>query len=239
MRTLGPQSPPREVTIQDATRIGARLMRVRIGGPAFAGLPFLPGQQLRVEVGPATPEGPELRTYSLWNYSPERGSGELLVHLHGGGPGSRWAEAAKPGDSTVVYGPAGSFVVARHARHHVFVGDETCLGPMLSMAGALPEGATASMVLSVEDESDLVPCEIPGVSVAWVLRRGGPATSAAPLVAALDHLTLPEGAPTVAYLGGEMGVCMALRDHLLATGRFARKDLRVKPFWTPERVGLT
>ncbi|WP_433221091.1 SIP domain-containing protein [Microtetraspora malaysiensis] len=50
-------------------------------------------------------------------------------------------------------------------------------------------------------------------------------------------LDLP-GEPGVAYLAGEVRACQAVRGHLVGERGWSRRDVVVKPFWTPGRRGM-
>src|SRR5262249_58575465 len=99
-----------------------------------------------------------------------------------------------------------------------FAGDASALPAYLAMAGALPAGARALVILEVPGpagEQDLVTAADAGVT--WLHRDGGPAGDPAALVAAAAAVALPPGRGH-AYLAGEAPVGLRPRETLAARG---------------------
>ena len=126
-----------------------------------------------------------LRTYSLRDV---RGNGadtrivvDVVLHLADGatGPGARWAAAARPGDRVGVVAPrkgrpfGGIEFTPRPTDRLLLVGDETAVPAVARILEDLPEDAAGSAWLEVPDRRDVLPLRVPpGVSVAWLPRRG-------------------------------------------------------------------
>lgn len=236
MRTDKLGSPPIDTRVIEAHALAGRMRRIRVQGETLRAFSWVPGQQLRVQVNPLDAGAPVLRTYSIWDHDPEAATLDLVVFCHQGGPGSAWAEAAAPGDPVRMYGPLGMLVLYPRARYHLLLGDETAAVPMQAMLRSLPPDAPVIARFEATDAADFLPPVSDHPDVAWVLRDPDQPGGAA-LEATLADLDLPDK-PGVAYLAGELGSCMRLRDHLLGRG-WGRKDLRVKPFWAPDKEGLT
>lgn len=240
MRPTGPQSQPRPTRVIEVEALSRSMQRIRLQGEDLQNLQVIPGQQFRVEVpgSPETDDQPVYRTYSMWRYDPAAGWLDLVVYLHLNGPGSRWARDAQVGQELDVFGPVGAYVVDRKARHHLFLGEETAAVAIQAMLQDLPEDAEARVLLEADGPEDALPAVSRFEEGAWVFREGAPAGPEGPLLEALQALELPEE-PGVAYVAGELRTCMALRDHLLKERGWKRRDVRVKPFWAPDKVGLT
>lgn len=230
--------PARVHTVE---RSAPRLYRITLTGPALAGLAWLPGQHVRLQVGAAP--GPvdwligTLRTYSVWNYDGE--TIELIAYDHddSGGPGTQWARTAQPGDELRLLKPEGTFTTTL-AGYHVFAGEETAQVAYGAMLRDLPTDAAVYGCLEVDGPDarlDLGKGE--NWDLRWSYRQGRSAASAQTLVDAVRELDLP-AEPGMAYLAGEARTIQLVRRHLVEERHWPRRNVRTKPFWTPGRTGL-
>ncbi len=149
------------------------------------------------------------------------------------GPGERWVRSAQPGDTIEGIGPRGKIFVAAGADWHLFAADESGLAAVFAMAGSLPAGARAIVILEVPDaadEQDLAAAA--DVDLSWLQREGGPAGDPAGLAAAVAAAAgagLPPGRGH-AYLFGEARVVLRLRDVLGEHG-LAAEQVSAKAYW--------
>ena len=208
-----------------------RLKRITLNAP---GLEWVPGQHVRLQVAP----GPvdwlvgTLRTYTVWDY--HDGSLELMVYLHGDGPGAEWARATAPGDELMLLKPQGDFVTAP-AAYHLFAGEETAAAAYGPMLHALPADAKVFASLEVDTPDERLPLKLE--EEAWSYRHGRSAASSETLVDAVRALSLPPE-PGMAYLAGEARTIQMVRRHLVEERQWPRRNVLTKPFWTPGRKGL-
>ncbi|GAA2912575.1 hypothetical protein GCM10010517_79170 [Streptosporangium fragile] len=213
--------------VEDA---GGRWRRVRLEG--VGGLDWKPGHHVRVQVGELSFRAARdlLRTYSVWDYDGD--ALELLVLGHGEGPGARWAGELQTGAGVMFKAPEGGFTVRESAAGHLFVGEETASVAFGAMMRSLNGPARA--VVEVGDPADRLPIE---GDVAWLDRGAASAFDSKRLVEAVASLEgLTPG--TVAYIAGEAKTCQAVKRHLLHERGWPRRDIVVKPFWTPGRRGM-
>ncbi|WP_155060062.1 siderophore-interacting protein [Streptomyces blattellae] len=210
--------------------VGGRWRRVRLEGPG--GLDWQPGHHVRVQVGELSLRAPRdlLRTYTVWDY--EGDALELRVFEHGEGPGARWAREVEPGAPVMFKAPEGRFTIREGAAGHLFVGEETASVAFGAMMRALDGRGRA--VVEAGDPADRLPIE---GDVEWVDRGAASAFASERLVEAVaSQEGLVPG--TVAYIAGEAKTCQAVKRHLLQDRGWPRRDIVVKPFWTPGRRGM-
>jgi NADPH-dependent ferric siderophore reductase len=229
--------------VHTAEQRAPRLRHVTLTGPALAGLDWLPGQHVRLQVG-AAPGAVDwligtLRTYSVWNYDGE--TLELIIFDHGdsNGPGAQWARTARPGDELRLLKPEGDFTLTP-AGYHLFAGEETAQVAYGAMLRALPAGARVFGRLEVDSPDErLGPGDDPNPDwdLDWSYRRGRPAASAQTLADTVRGLDLP-AEPGLAYLAGEARTIQLIRRHLVEERHWPRRNVRTKPFWTPGKKGL-
>ncbi|MCT9007587.1 siderophore-interacting protein [Streptomyces rhizosphaerihabitans] len=212
-------------TITEAEPVAARMRRLRIEGPALAGLDPRPGQQVRILVDGTLTR----RTYSVWRYDPS-GAVELCVLDHAeAGPGARWGQSARTGDTVRLGKPEGSFVLRPDAAHHVFVGDETASVAFGAMLAALHEGKAVSGCVETQTPGDRLPVPHAG-RLDWSLR------GTISLPDAVRRLNPPPGG--IAYVAGEARTVQQVKRTLVQDAGWDRRAVLTKPFWAPGKRGL-
>ncbi len=241
-----PKSPPRHrlgdrlllhAPVLSVDQIAARMTRIRLDTAALATLDWIPGQQVRVAVGDApAPRNPkdwifgQMRTYSIWERTPDRL--DLAVLDHGDGPGAQWARHARPGQLVAFTRPQGT-LVAQPSGSHLLIGEETAAAAFGAILRSLPVGQHALTIIEASEPGDQLP--LPG-DVRWHYRHGRSAASSASLLRAVRDTDLP--GPGTAYLAGEARTIQALRSHLIRDRGWPRRAIITKPFWTPGKRGM-
>jgi NADPH-dependent ferric siderophore reductase len=192
-------------------RIAARMTRIRLDLAGLAALDWIPGQHVRVTVGDAPAPKDwvfgQMRTYSIWDCTPDHL--DLAVLDHGDGPGTEWARHARPGQLVAFTRPQGT-LTARPSGGHLFIGEESAAVAFGAILRALPADQNALTIIEVDDPGDQLP--LPG-HVHWHYRHGRTAASSPSLVHAVRDTGLP--GPGTAYLAGEARTIQALRSHLI------------------------
>lgn len=205
------------------------MQRLVLTAPELAGFSHRPGQDVMLMVGMAGSR-PVRRRYTIREVDQGRQLLTLGIVRHGDGPGEQWVRAAKPGDVVEGIGPRGKIFPAGDAAWHLFIGDESALPAFFAMAGSLPAGTPATVILEVPGARDEQPLDAAAdASVTWLHRDGRPAGDPAALAAAAAEVALPPG-PGHAYLAGEAKMVLALREALTGRG-LADGQLSPKAYW--------
>jgi len=226
-----------QLEVVDSAPLSPGMQRLVLTAPELAGLQYQPGQDMMLMVA-VDGDRPVRRRYTIRALDHERRRLTLDVVRHAGGPGERWVAAARPGDRIEGIGPRGKIFLAEAADWHLFIGDDSALPAYLTMAGALPAGARALVILEVPGpagEQDLVTAA--DAEVTWLHRDGGPAGDPGALVAAAATVALPPGRGH-AYLAGEATVVLRLRETLAARG-LAPEQMSPKAYWGRGRANAS
>jgi NADPH-dependent ferric siderophore reductase len=205
------------------------MQQVVLAAPELAGFTYRPGQDFMLMV--AVDSGrPVRRRYTIRDIDAGRGVLTLGIVRHDGGPGERWIATARPGDQIEGIGPRGKIFPAAGVAWHLFAGDFSALPAYFAMAGSLPAGQRATVILEVPgpaDEQELKAAA--DVELTWLHADGRPPGDPAPLAAALADVTLPPQAGH-AYLAGEAKLVLALREALAARG-LSGDQVSPKAYW--------
>ncbi|MGW7296153.1 siderophore-interacting protein [Streptomyces xiamenensis] len=180
-----------------------------------------------------------MRTYTAREQ--RRGPNELDIDfaLHGehGGPASRWAEKAAPGDAIAILGPveednaAVDFRPPPEAEWMLITGDETALPAVAGILDWLPPGIPAKVWLEVAHHEDRQELSTKAdADITWVVRD-----DETTLLDSVRATHLPAGRP-YAWIAGEAGSVRTLRRHLVNDRGIDRKNIKFTGYW---RKGTT
>ena len=185
--------------------------------------------------GPILAEGqqrPVNRTYTPRRWDIE--TKELTVDflLHGEGPGSTWAQQARPGQVVAVsQQPGGAYKVDVEADWYVIGGDEAALPAVGTLLEALPSTCSAHVFVEVADEAEEQELESPArCRVTWLHHGGTPGKIGRGLERAVREFLFPEGRGHV-WIGCEAGVMRDIRRHLLNERKMERSHAHTQGYW--------
>jgi ferric-chelate reductase (NADPH) len=124
----------RRASVSSVKPISQLFRLIDLEGDELRNVDWLPGQHIRVGVG----TGMTLRTYTPMSWDAKNGRTQILVFLHGDGPGCSRAQDVTEGDACRFMGPTRSLALGISEGPLALFGDETCIG----LASALQNGQT-------------------------------------------------------------------------------------------------
>jgi NADPH-dependent ferric siderophore reductase len=216
--------------VQDLT---PRMRRVQLTSPDLDRFTYLRGQDMALTFRRADAP-PVRRRYTIRHFDRNHQILDLDFVLHGDGPGMRWAQAARAGESIEVVGPRGKITLVRNAAWHLFAGDATAVPGALAMMEAIPGDVPALAFLQVDGREERQSVDGDrGQRITWHYEVPAPNGDAG-LPAALAGAALPPGRGH-AYLSGEVALVTALKATLLSRG-WAEDDISAKAYWNRGRA---
>jgi NADPH-dependent ferric siderophore reductase len=171
-----------------------------------------------------------MRDYTPRHFDAARRELTIEFVLHGDGPAAGWAAQAQPGQTVLIGGPRGSFVIAPDHDWHLLAGDETALPAIARRLEELPASAQAIVLLQVADPADrrALPSAAQ-VQLQWL--ADGPA-----LLAAARALHLPAG-EGYAWCAGEARLMAQLRAVLVDEKGHSPQAIRAAAYWKAGAAG--
>jgi NADPH-dependent ferric siderophore reductase len=216
----------RSLQVRGIARLASRMVRITFGGEDmehFVSASFDDHVKLFFPA-PAGTE-PAKRDYTPRRFDTARRELEIEFVLHGEGPATEWAAAARVGDTLDVGGPRGSFVIPLEFDSHVLLGDESALPAIARRIEELAGRARVIALVEVDGDADRVALpQAEGVHVQWIARNQGS------LLDAVRALQLPEG-ETYYWAAGESAAVRAIHQHLVQERGVAKKRIRASSYW--------
>ena len=217
-----------QVTVTQVRELSPRFRWIGFAGEGLRDEPCEAGDKIQVFL-------PSLgmRTYTPLAWDSGKGTGALLVYLHGASPGADWGRTVRPGERFQFLGPRRSLKLGEHAGPVVLFGDETSLG----LAGSLRTDAklevTSVLEVTSREESAAVLREL-GLEGAEVERTPGDAH----LLEVHERLraALAQRPEALLVLTGRAQSIQALKSRFKLEG--PRAASRSKPYWSVGKTGL-
>jgi NADPH-dependent ferric siderophore reductase len=192
--------------------------------------------------------------YTVRRWRPAVGEIDLWFVLHGdddhdggvggdtfrsaGGPASRWAALAKPGDPLALWGPRVAFGPPVGTTAYLLIGDETALGAIgaiIDQLIAIGDDVTIAVIAEVVDAEHTVAfVDHPAVTITWLLRGGRTAGTGTALLEAVRRSTRPaldELRTTYVFGAGESKQISAVRRYLRDDCELDASQVSMTGYW--------
>lgn len=214
----------RDLVVLRVTELSPHVRRITFGGEDLGD--FLSASfDDHVKLMWPAPEGqePVRRDYTPRRFDTAAGELDIEFALHGHGPAATWAAQAAPGQTLMVGGPRGSFIIPTDFDWHLLVGDLSALPAIARRLEELPAGARA-LVLIDAPEADRRPLpSAADVQLQWVDGEDA-------LLAAARALRLPAG-EGYSWCAGEARTMAALRALLVNEQGVHPQLIRAAAYW--------
>jgi NADPH-dependent ferric siderophore reductase len=246
------RAKPRLVEVVRVKRLTPLMVRVVFSGKELEGFVTKgPAEHLKVNFPPPGesklalpewgPDGPVLlpgqqrplnRTYTPRLWDPE--TGELTVDflLHGEGPGSSWAQQARPGHVVAVSNqPGGAYKADPDADWYLIGGDAAALPAIATLLDAVPASCFAHVFVEIADAHEELPLESSArFQVTWLHHNRTIGRVGRKLEKTAREFSFPEGNGRV-WIGCEAGVMRDIRRYLLNERGMDRAHVHTQGYW--------
>lgn len=221
----------RDASVERVRDLSPHFRWLELAGDGLRGAAWSAGDKVQVflpRVG--------MRTYTPLGWDTARGATQLLVYLHGQGPGAEWGRAVRAGDRCQFFGPRGSLPLASLQGPVVLFGDETSFGVAHALRTLRAGGDGVEQVFEVSSrpESEAVLGEL-GLARSAVLERQ-PGERHLGAVAERLQSALRERPGAWLVMTGRAQAIQQLRGQLRQAGVGAGQ--KVKAYWSLGKAGL-
>jgi NADPH-dependent ferric siderophore reductase len=201
------------------------LRRVTFGGDELADFVSLSfDDHVKLFVPATDGAAPVARDYTPRCFDPVTRELSIDFALHGDGSAARWARQAQPGQSVVIGGPRGSFIVPPDLDWHLLVGDASALPAVTRRLEELPAHAKVFAIVQMPHAADRATLHhTAGRQPLWV----------DDLAQCLDALRAlpPLNGEGFAWCAGEAAEMVAVRRVLLEENGLDRLSVRSAAYW--------
>jgi NADPH-dependent ferric siderophore reductase len=262
---MSSKNRPQHVFVVDRTeRISPHMVRVHLGGPAFAGFieaadpDRLAATDKYVKLLLAEPalgleppydlealreqlpkqDLPARRTYTVRAVDHHAQTIAIDFVVHGDeGLAGPWADAAQPGDRLALSGPGGGYTPSTDPDVvHLLLGGDSALPAISSALEALHDAATGVALVEVAgpDDEQDIP-HPPGVALRWLHRDAAGAEPGTLLLA--ETRELPRASrPVQVFAHGERTAIKAIRRLLQDEWALEKSDMSLSAYWALGRA---
>lgn len=219
--------------VESNASITPHMRRIVLHGAALADFPAdQESGYVKLVFPPDDPDGkPLMRSYTIRRFDRYRRLLTLDFVDHGdGGPASRWARRACPGDGIRVRGPGEKKLADSGADWFLLAGDMSALPALAVNLERLPEDACGHAVIEVASEADRQPLTHPaGVELQWLVnpRSDRPNSMLADAVRALPWMS---GTP-YPWFAGEFDAMRNVRRYLRDERGIDKRAMYVSCYW--------
>lgn len=238
-------------------RVGPTMMRVTLGGEALDGFEAMGFDQwFRLFLPPADdveadfdlpkkinlfgylqflamPKAtrPVMRNYTVRRFRPDDRELDIDFVAHGDdGPASRWAAAARAGDTVALLDQGIMYDPVAGVDWQLLVGDESGLPAIAGILRDMPRDAVGHAFVELPDAADAQPVDAPpGMAVHWLV-RGHDDVPGALALATVQGFDLPPGS-VYAFVVGEQTLPASLRRWLVNVRGVPKANVTFCGFW--------
>ena len=227
-----------KATVVYKTELTPAVYHIRIQSESIKGASFVPGYFLRLTVGlndDSLSAKDKIRSYSVWELDSKKGTIDLAISTEGNGPGARWAAQCKEGEVVYFAWHKGKFLVDNSADSYLMIGDLSSLAHLYEINGNLTGNKKVKSLIYHQNTRELYPDLDGSTPFAFRQLPKNPTEALIPQIE--DLLSEMEGTKMV-YIAGDSRVCVALTQYFRNQLQWPSSQLKVKPFWNPEKKGL-
>ena len=227
-----------KATIIHKATLTPAVYHIRIQSDSIKKATYVPGYFLRVAVGLDKDElsaKDKLRSYSVWEIDSKKGTIDLAIATESNGPGAQWATQCNIGDTLYFAWHKGKFLVDDTADSYLMIGDLSSLAHLHAINRNLTGKKKVKSIIYHQDTLDLYPD----------INNSNPFTfyqlPQNPIEALIKQieLVMPEmEGNKLVYIAGDSRVCVALTQYFRKELQWPTSQLKVKPFWNPDKKGL-
>ncbi|UII29598.1 siderophore-interacting protein [Fulvivirga ulvae] len=228
----------KEGRVSGNEKISDSVYKISIQSEAVKSINFVPGYFLRIVIGiteDSLQREDAVRSYSVWNIDQTSGTMDIAIATHSQGAGAGWAARQREGDSVHFAWKKGKFLVDSSADSYLMIGDLSALSHLYMIRRNLPENKQVESIVYSQQLSELF-ADIDGRQPLDFYQM--PQNPIIKIITQVNELIPKMKGKKMVYIAGDSRVCTALNRYFLKELNWGTKQIKVKPFWNPDKKGL-
>lgn len=227
-----------DAVIDKKTKLSESAYQIRIKSESIRKADLSPGYFLRIGVGIGREElslNDKVRSYSVWDIDKSNGTIELAVATHSEGIGAKWAEQCKAGDKLYFAWQKGGFLVDDSADSYLMIGDLSALSHLYVIRRNLSRDKKIESILYSRYKDELFP-DINGTTPFHFYEL--PQNPYEEIISKIKEVLPLMTGRKIVYIAGDSRICVALSRYFRKDLQWDAKQIKIKPFWNPNKKGL-
>lgn len=222
----------REVTVTATQYLTPHLKKITFSGD-ISNVKFEPGYAVLMRI-----DDTNFRNYTPCRWDAEAGNFDILFHIHGNGPGSKYIDDLDEQDVLTISVPRGYKLFRKDSASHFFFGDESTLGLFKGMKEQADKmDASYTGIFELDHVFTGIEALFGVGKTETVSKSGVPAQHAVHLLHELTDTQWKEWEQGTFYLMGNAKSIQHFRKALKERGIPAR-NIVTQPYWAEGKIGL-
>lgn len=224
--------------IVSKAKISASVYHIQISSESIKSVDFTPSHFLRLGVGIDNKNASlkdKVRSYSVWNIDKINGTMDLAIATHSNGIGAKWVENCEAGMEVSFTWKTGKFIQDNSSDSYLMIGDLSALSHLYIINRHLPIEKQVESLLYSQNIEELYPDLNGEYPFDFYQMEQNPIEQIKQKIT--EIIPSMEGLKMI-YIAGDSRLCIALSKYLRQKLNWNTQQLKIKPFWNPEKKGL-
>ncbi|WP_147676847.1 SIP domain-containing protein [Algibacter pacificus] len=212
--------------------------KVRIKSEGIKKQDFEPGYFIRLGIGIGNDElsmKDKVRSYSVWDINKTEGYLDLAISTESRGIGAQWVEHCKVGETVYFKWKKGHFLIDNSADSYLMIGDLSALSHLYIINRNLPKSKQVESLIYSQDSNDFFE-DINGKKPFKFYQLEE--NDIDEILTIVKELVAKMKGNKMVYIAGYSRICVPLNHYFRKELHWNSKQIKIKPFWNPEKKGL-
>ncbi|MGJ8734141.1 MAG: siderophore-interacting protein [Cellulophaga sp.] len=219
-------------------QLSKSVYKIEIQSEAVKTMDFVPGCFIRLGVGigkKVSSKKDMVRSYSIWSIDKDKNTFSLAIATHSNGIGAQWIKNCTVGDNVYYKTKMGKFTIDTTADSYLMIGDLSALSHLYIINRYLPKDKHVESIIYNENITELYadidndkPFNFYSIEEYNITE----------IIAEIKKLLPQLKGMKMAYIAGDSRICVAINNYLRKELKWETKQIKIKPFWNPDKKGL-
>ncbi len=225
-------------TIEYKSKLSETVYHIRIQSNSIKKADFVPGYFVRLGVGLGVSDSSikdKVRSYSVWDINKESGTIDLAIATHSNGVGADWVKKCEIGNEVSFVWKKGNFLVDNNADYYLMIGDLSALSHLYIINRHLSKDKKVESILYNKKLNEHFNDIDKNKPFHFYEMAENPFEE---IVTKIKEIIPNMTGRKMVYISGDSRICVSLNQFFRKELNWDSKQIRIKPFWNPEKKGL-